>query len=279
MRRFLEPLMKKILGTTSLLFIGFISLAQEIANRSKLEISLGASIPISTYRNGAVDRHIKGFANTGQALSVSYYHPSKTKVGFMGMLSVIRNPINTGSIENKFSTSPFYSFSPSSGPPLPVNPKYYDNWSFNKESWYTFGILLGGYSKIALAAHSKLSLHAKAAIGVAYVLSPEYNGITESDTAIVAVLQKNDHAFGCSFILSPGLQYAINPRSMLTFNVSYFGTLEMNFKNVETGGTSMEQRPGPSGPSTVHSSWKFTSDVQQSVQTLNFSLGIQFELQ
>jgi hypothetical protein len=270
--------MKKIFGTGLLLFLVFTVLAQDGKNPSRLEIGLGASIPIGTHSSGEINRHIKGFANTGQAVSISYYHRTKSKLGFLMMLSAQRNPLNTKALEEKYSNAPFYTFTPSSGPPLPMTPKYYDNWNFNKEAWHTFSLMFGGYTNIPFNAGSKFSFNAKAAIGVVYASSPEYKGIMQSDTAVIAIQQMDDHAIGFSYCLSPALHYSITPATQLTFNLTYFGTLNMNFKDVETAGTAMEQQPGQPGPNTTYSGWKFTSNLEQSIQTINICLGLSFRL-
>ena len=272
---------KKIILSGIILLYFVTAIAQQSKQKSKIELSFGASVPFSTFASGKPGTHIRGFANIGQALTISYFHPTENKLGFMAMLLGQRNPLNTSTLEEKFSSTPFNTgFStvpwPPTGPPPP--PTYYDNWSFSSEAWYTTSLLAGAYMNIPLEEKTNLFFNIKAAIGGAYASSPEYKGYTQSDTATVAVFQKKNHAFGFSYTVSPGLTYLINPATNLSFNIHYFGTASMKFKKMETGGTMMETTPGPFGPTTAHSGWQTTGDVQQSLQAINISLGIQFAL-
>jgi hypothetical protein len=266
---------KKIFCAAALLIVFSSGFAQQKINNRSLELNLGASIPIFKFASGESGNHIQGFAKTGQAITLSYYHPTKSKFGFMVMLFGQKNPLNISSLEDKYSNTPFYSliFSPTPNP-TPAPPIYYKNWEFNKESWYTASLMVGTYTLIPVNEVGKFSLTMKALIGAAYASSPQYLGTSRSDTATVQILQQANDGFGFSYSLIPGFRYLINQGTHITFNASYFGTAGINFNNMKTSGR-IERSSGPTG--TI-SSWTHTGDVDQSVQTIYLALGIQFDL-
>jgi len=278
-----KPSMKnKILAATALLFI-FISVsAQHGTGNGSLELTIGASIPIFKYASGETKVHSEGYAKIGEAINLSYFHPTKNKVGLLVMFLGQRNPLNTTALENKYSNSSYHSwitfFStgtyPFPNPPPPVPEVYYKNWEFNKDAWYSASLLVGAYTGLPISKEGRLSMTLKAGIGAAYVSSPEYRGITRTDTSVVSILQENNHAFGFAYSVSPGLLYAIKPGTSITFHLNYFGTAAMNFNKMKTSGR-MDTDGGVTG--TI-STWMYTSDVEQSVQTINLAIGIRFNL-
>src|ERR1700754_2210352 len=102
---------KKILTATALLFIVIAVSAQNSPGKSSIELAIGASIPFSNYASGETKLFNKGYAKTGEAITVSYFHPTEGKVGWLAILFGQRNPLNTASLENKYSNSPSYSYS------------------------------------------------------------------------------------------------------------------------------------------------------------------------
>src|SRR4030095_8030292 len=130
----------------------------------------------------------------------------------------------------------------------------------------------GGYTSLPVNDKKTFSFTLKALIGVAYASSPQYKGISHSDTATVSILQQKNYAFGLSYSISPGLLYAIKPGLNLSFNAGYFGTASLNFDKMETSGR-MEINGGV-GPGGSISTWKITRDIQQSINTINLSRGI-----
>ncbi|HYJ38508.1 MAG TPA: hypothetical protein VEV87_07810, partial [Chitinophagaceae bacterium] len=121
---------KKLVCAVFPLFAYIASSAQQENKNGSIELTFGASIPISQYADGETGRHISGFTKTGQALTISYYHPTKKKVGFMATFLGQWNPLNTGALEDRYSNSPFYSliFAPGPSPnPNPPPAVYYKN--------------------------------------------------------------------------------------------------------------------------------------------------------
>ena len=275
--------MKEMVLCTGLLLIVILStFAQEKNNKGIFEFAMGASIPLAKYASGESTGGIKGFANTGQVINFSYYFPTKTKLGFILTFLGQRNPLDLTSLENKFSNTPYHSLNFYGGPspfpnPLPPPPPvYYKNWEFDKDAWYIASLMAGGYTTLPVNDKKTFSFTLKALIGVAYASSPQYKGISHSDTATVSILQQKNHAFGLSYSISPGLLYAIKPGLNLSFNAGYFGTASMNFDKMETSGR-MEINGGV-GPGGSISTWKMTRDIQQAINTINLSLGIHFAL-
>ena len=273
---------KKILTATALLFVVLTISAQNSAGKSSLELSVGASIPFSKYASGETKRHNEGYAKTGEAITLSYFHPTAGKVGWMAMLIGQRNPLNTASLENKYSNSPSYSYTgffgtgtyPFPNPP-PAPPEiYYRDWNFDKDAWYSASLMVGAYTNVPIKKDGKLIMTMKAGIGAAYVASPQYRGTTYTDTSVILILQESNHAFGFSYTLSPGLMYNIKAGTSITFNINYFGTAGMNFNDMKSMGRSAED----GAPTGSVSEWRFMSDVKQSVQTINLLLGIRFDL-
>ena len=272
----------RILIATALLFI-FISVsAQHSTGNGSFELTIGASLPFSKYASGETKVHNKGYAKIGEAINLSYFHPTKNKVGLLVMFLGQRNPLNTKALENKYSNSSYNSLTsffgagtyPFPNPPPPMPEVYYKNWAFNKDAWYSASLLVGAYTGLPISKEEKLSMTLKAGIGAAYVSSPEYRGVTHTDTSVVSILQQSNHAFGFAYSISPGLLYAFKPGTSISFHVNYFGTAAMNFDKMKTSGR-IETEGGITGSV---STWMFTSDVEQSVQTINLAIGIRFDL-
>jgi hypothetical protein len=271
--------MKKIIGFVFFLLFELTASAQYTSKNGNLEFAFGASVPVSKFASGEAGNHIQGFAKTGQSLEVSYYHPTKTKIGWMLMLSGQRNPLNTSALENEYSNTPFYSLGFSTFPnPPPSAPTYYDNWEFDKEAWYTVSLMTGVYTNLPINQKQNLFFTVRGAIGASYVSSPRFNGKASTDTTLIQIWQNKNDAFGFSYSISPGLMHVIKQGSNLCFNINYLGTLGMNFDKMKTGSSAQKFPVGNPGLVSSVYTWMRTSDLTQSVQKINFSLGIQFKL-
>jgi len=273
---------KKILAVAALFLIAIAASAQNSAGKSSIEFAVGASIPFSKYASGETKLHNEGYAKTGEAITLSYFHRTAGKIGWMAIVIGQRNPLNTVSLENKYSNSRSYSytgyFSTGTYPfptPPPTPPEiYYRDWDFDKDAWYSASLMVGAYTNVPIKKDGKLIMTMKAGIGGSYVASPQYRGTTHTDTSFIILLQESNHAFGISYTLSPGLLYNIKTGTSITFNINYFGTAGMNFNDMKSRGRSEED----GGLTGTVSEWRLTSDVKQSVQTINLLLGIRFDL-
>ena len=262
-----------VLGTT-------FATAQHHTDKGRLEIAFGTSTPVGSFGDATVGifNHITGSAKTGESLLIGYHFPTKKKIGFSLNLVGTRNPINTKELEQTFASQPFYRLSFSSGPPPPppgsMQARYYENWKFDKASWLTASFLAAADLNLPINNWKNFFFIAKAGVGVMLAVSPDLDGAAYTDTSAVLIHQSSKSAFGFCFTASSGLAYQFNPQTRFHFNAGYQGTLKTTFPDLHTKFAITSG--SPSSPS--QESGSSFSDVKQSIQLINVTVGVSFIL-
>jgi len=280
-----QPLNYLTMKSTVLLIIIFSSTVfratgQHQSDKGKLEVSIGASVPVGNFSKATVGtfKHVSGGAKTGEAIGINYIFSTTNKISFSLNAFGTRNPVNTNELEQAFSSQPFYGFSASSGPPSPPNPstaRYYKNWNFNKASWFTAGLMGGGNLDLPINSWKDFFFNAKAGIGGVVAWSPKLDGSAHTDTSIVIVHQDADAAVGFSFTASLGLAYEYKKGTRLHFDIGYLGTVQMKILDVKSVyGILTGNPPG----SQMQESGSSVGDLKQSIGMVNISVGVSFIL-
>ncbi len=249
-------------------------------NNKYFSVVTGASLPIGNFGNDDITDDKAGVAKLGQAGSISYAQLTGKKLGFAITIQGQRSPIDTKAAEKKFSELNFNRGILSVGtdpnqPPPPSPPVKYPNWKFEKRSWLSGALLLGGYGEFTAVGSSGFSFITKAMLGPVYAESPAIKGSSITDTATAVYEQTSSSSFGLAYLLSGGIKLHLNKRLYFLTSLEYMGTNNMTFDDIEATLTTTKGTPG--GGFTISQS-KVTGSGKQTISTINLVAGIAFRL-
>lgn len=272
--------MRKVLSLTIGLLFVFSSFSQKNSNKKSLSVLTGASLPLGNFGNDDITDDKAGVAKLGQAGSISYTQLTAKKIGFAVTIQGQRNPFNSKSAEKKFSelnfAQGFLFGTPDPNQPPPSLPVVkYTDWKFEKRSWLSGALLLGGYGEFAATGSKGVSLITKAMLGPVYVESPAIKGSSIKDTATAVYEQTSSSSFGLAYLLSGGIRVSINKRLYFLTSLEYLGTNKMTFDDIEATLTTTKGTPGPGF--TISQS-KTTGSAKQTISTINLVVGIAIKL-
>ncbi len=272
--------MRKVLSLTIGLLFVFSSFSQKNSNKKSISVLTGASLPIGNFGNDDITDDKAGVAKLGPAGSISYTQLTGKKFGFVVTVQGQRNPLNSKSAEKKFSelnfTQGILFVSPGTNQPPPSLPEVkYPNWKFEKRSWLTGALLLGGYGEFAPGVSNDFSFITKAMLGAVYAESPAIKGNSVTDTATAVYEQTSGSSFGLAYLLSGGIKVNINKRLCFVTSLEYMGTNKMTFDDIEATLTTTKGTPGPG---FAISQSKATGSAKQTISTINLVVGIAIKL-
>lgn len=258
--------------------IGLLFVVSSFSQKSNKYFSIvtGASFPIRDFGNDDITDEKAGVAKLGQAGSISYTQLTGKKLGFAITIQGQRSPIDTRSAEKKFSELNFNQGILSVGtdpnqPPPPSPPVKYPNWKFQKRSWLSGALLLGGYGEFTSLGSGDFSFLTKAMLGPVYAEAPQIRGSSTTDTATAVYEQTGSSAFGLAYLVSGGIKLHVNKRLYFLTSLEYMGTNKMTFDDIEATLTTTKGTPG--GGFTISQS-KVTGSGKQTISTINLVVGI-----
>lgn len=270
--------MKSFIVLLIFLFIIEHSYSQNINDKNIFSFSVGGSLPVGNYASTNLSYNLAGFAKLGESVNLSFEHKINNHVGLIAMLLGQRNGLNTNAFASQFSKTPFFS---GFGPGFP---RYYSNWVIDKKNWYGESLLIGGTFELKSDDKSKTSFITKALLGAAYIQSPNLKAYSYSDTSYVDINQTSAAAFGFSYMISEELRYKLTKKISLLICCGYFGTSQINFKNVtsaiaaKNGGINIPKIYLIGNSILPPIITESTSNSKQPVATINLNLGIAFAL-
>lgn len=271
--------MRKVLSLTVGLLLVFSSFSQKNYDRKLLSIVTGGSLPIGNFGNDDITDDKAGVAKLGQAGGISYTQLTGKKIGFAVAIQGQRNPFNTKSAEKKFSelnlAQGFFTGGNPNQPPPTLPEVKYPNWEFEKRSWLTGALLMGGYGEFAPGVSKGFSFTTKAMLGPVYAESPAIKGSSVTDTATAVYEQTSSSSFGLAWLLSGGIKVNINRRLCFVTSLEYMGTNKLTFDDIEATLTTTKGTPGPGF--TISQS-KATGSAKQTISTINLVAGIAIRL-
>jgi Outer membrane protein beta-barrel domain len=230
--------MKKIISLLPILFLIVLnSYSQKENAKSNLSVSFGPCVPVGAFANKDIYSSTSGVAKIGEAVNISYTYLVDKHFGIAASLLGQRNGINTKSFEDAFSIHKFYDgFYSGTLTDPPPNPTYsiYPNWHFDKKSWKSASLLVGGYCEFPLQPSGKISFTGKVMAGVVYAKSPGLYGSSVTDTAKATITQSSNHADGFEWLVSGGIKYNLTKKISLLAGVDYAGTNDISFHNIKT---------------------------------------------
>ena len=277
--------MNKFITVVSFLSISLATYCQHQQQKSYFDILIGPSVPLGKLADKDGDSRKAGFAKTGEYLKLSAIRPIKKMFSFVAVIQVQRNPLSTTALENFASKSntqvPVVFFGedlPQLPPPPPSNSgSGFKDWHFNKSSWTSASLMIGGVRDIEFKEHQELSAFIGASIGAVYSWSPKIHGESTSDTANAKFTQSGSSGIGFAYSATTGLKYSLNTKTKLIFNVDYFGTTNIKFPDVKTNMNASGTSTFGSGLPTAWA-WQMTADAKQAIQSINIGLGLSFLL-
>jgi len=270
--------MRNVLSLT----IGLLFALSSFSQKNKyFSVVTGASLPIGNFGNDDITDDEAGVAKLGQAGSISYAQLTGKKLGFTITIQGQRNPFDTKAAEKKFSEINFNRDVMSVGtnpnlPPPPSPPVKYPNWKFQKRSWLSGALLMGGYGEFASTASSRFSIVTKLMLGPLYAESPEIRGTSVTDTVTAVYEQTSSSSFGLAYLLSGGIKLHINKRLYFLTSLEYMGTNRMTFDDIEATLTTSKGVVGD--PGFIITQSKLTGSARQTVSTINLVAGIAVRL-
>ena len=161
-------------------------------------------------------------------------------------------------------------------PPPPSPPVKYPNWKFQKRSWLSGALLMGGCGEFASTESSGFSIVTKLMLGPVYVESPEIRGSSITDTTTATYEQTSSSSFGLAYLLSGGIRLHINKRLYFLTSLEYMGTNRMKFDDIEATLTTTKGVLGE--PGFIITQAKTTGSGKQTISTINMVAGIAIRL-
>lgn len=263
---------KAALILAGLLWCSFAALSQQ-RNTSSLALTIGSSFPAGNFGNTDFYDHASGFANMGQATSLSYLHPVAKKWNLLFSISGQRNPVNRKVFESGLSSMPvstavYFTSDPNNQSPVAADTTVYRNWKFDKAAWLFASLQAGMQRVFAIDHRSWVAINASA--GIVSASSPHLKGSSVTDTASAYIEQTKKTAVGFAFTTGAGYNYLFTKKLFLSAALSFTGTGNLSFKNIKTTlSTSQGMYPANTlSQSTV------ISDGLQAVNTINISVGV-----
>jgi len=263
----------------SLTIAVFLIVATAFTQKSSISLSIGPSFPIGSYGNKEINGSSSGFAKPGPALNISFSHLINKNWGLSLTAFGQRNNYDTEAMEDAFATQKFYSlmgFSSTIYPP--PNPTYsiYPNWEFAKDEWWIGGLMAGAYMQFPSRFSQDFLFTIKAQVGAVYVESPETKGVSATDTLIAAFSQSGSHGIGFSYSIGAGTHHKLSKKLYWITNLDFLGTNKILFKDI-TNTTTVVKYPNSPGTTQI-SQMTMTGSGKQSIQSINFTVGLGFVL-
>jgi hypothetical protein len=268
------------------LFIALLCLklfAQNSQDKGTIFLSLGPSIPLGNYASSSLNNNNAGFASFGGNAKISYSQNFKKYFGGTAEFLGVINPLNLKSMQDAFSQHQFPDISlySNNGQPQNLPPSEYvsyQNWKFNKKSWMYGAMLLGGFGHFPINKSGAISLTLKASAGAVYLYSPSLHGYGYTDTSMAIVDQSGAKAYGFAYSFGTGIKYSSSKRISYSFEVFYFGTSNVSFKNVSESILMGKGRVIPNLQLISNymqiSEFGNSGTVYQKVSTLNINFGV-----
>lgn len=218
-----------------LLFTVTVSLSNLIYSQQRLDITVGPSFPLSNFRNSDINKVNAGAAIAGERLDVSLTHPYSNHWGYIIKLYEQRNGLNVNSISRQYDQLDYSNVviygGPYARPPPPA--QHHDqltNWKFNKNAWWTTGLLIGLEGTTSL--NNKLNLFGQIMVGPTFVKAPTVSGSAYNDSTQAAYNHKGANALGLNYEIKTGFIYNTGKRFNLISSLIYMGTNNIKFNNV-----------------------------------------------
>ncbi|HXB45761.1 MAG TPA: hypothetical protein VNV85_16955 [Puia sp.] len=260
--------------------------SQNLKDNGYVYVSVGASIPVGSYGSTNLSNDQSGFAGPGGNISLSYSRLLGKKFGLAAEALGQINPLNIKAMEKSFSQQKFvepYAISYNGQPPTPPPPVYviYQNWNFNKKSWWSGSFLVGGYGQFPLSKPGNISLITKVMLGAIYLTAPSLTGSGHTDSSLVVVNQSKASGYGFAYSFGAGVNYDLNKKVCFFASAEYFATSNVRFKNVTESIVTVNGISGfviIGGNYPPISEATATTNTSQKVSALNVSLGIGLKL-
>ena len=270
--------MNKLLLTIIIFLVGATGFSQ--INKSSFNILIGPAFPTGKFASTNYDNGNVWYAKAGEYLKLQVTHLMNKNLGLSAQLQFERNPLNTSALENYTANTSrygnfFFTDHVVNPPPPPAMSGPYVPWTIEKSSWFTASALVGGFVEFPFS-NKKMSAFIDASVGVTYASTPRIHGNSKTDTSGAEILQASKSALGFAYSPSAGLRYALNAKTSIAFNIDYFGTANITFKNVQTKAGGFNRSTDLFTVPTTNWISGSTKDLKQSISSINLGLGVAF---
>ncbi|MBS1655974.1 MAG: hypothetical protein JSU05_14070 [Bacteroidetes bacterium] len=265
--------MNKVLWAVVFFLCCSLPVLSQKKSSGNLVISIGSCLPAGNFGNTDFYDHSSGFANLGEAVSVCYAQPVAEKWNLLFTVSGQRNPVNKKAFESALSSMPLPGgvyFTSGSGNQAPVAPDttVFRNWKFDKTSWLFAG-LQAGMQRVFMVDH-RSCVTVNASAGIVYASSPHLKGASVTDTASAYLEQTKKTATGFAFTAGAGYHYSLTQKLFLAAALSFTGTGNLTFKNIQT---TMTTSKGTYPANSIYQSM-IIANGRQAINTINLSVGV-----
>lgn len=216
-----------------------------LSDKGYVGLSVGASIPIGDFASKDKNNNSAGFATTGTIFDISFGYKLGKNFGISALYRGQVNPTDADAFAAIFQNQyPGIS------------------WTVDSKSWSAAGFLFGCYGSFPIGTSGQTSFETRALIGFLSATTPEINITGRFGTTSAWIRQSSATATSFSFLLGMGFKFNVGNKICLLTNLDYLGA-KPEFTDIKitdsTGGSSVET-------------------VTQSLETINFSVGIGFRL-
>lgn len=235
--------------------------------QQSISVSGGISMPVGDYANTSANNNLAGYAQTGQAVQISYNHSLDNQFNLMIKLHGQRNPINTNMLAKNL-----------------IAHSNIPEWKFEDQNYY-FGALMVGISKsLSLSQNNHWYFSPGVSLGLAYTQSPSLKAESKLPNDYALMTQSKANAFGAAMSANGQFSYAISKNVHLLLNLEYFTTSKITFKEVKNefgvtnGGLIVPGVYDLSNSKNPPNYSNSVSDQKMRFNGINILLGVQFKL-
>lgn len=210
--------MKKVYLLFCLLCITVVAAAQL---NNTLNVSFGPAFPTGKFASTQND-DVSAFAKTGLSLNVGYTHRWRNGLGLEVSVIGQSNGIKSNDMAQRLSESIGI---PGIGSGI--------DWHVDDGNWRSVSAMAGLSQTINLSSSpGKLLLIPKLMAGITHLRSPAIKGEGRLPDDYVVYTQDKSKSTGPSILISSLMNYQLSSRFSLYFDLGYFTTTKLTFKDV-----------------------------------------------
>lgn len=258
----------------TLMLLGHLGLFSQ-TYKNTFSVSFGPSMPLGDFKSTAVDNELAGNARTGLSAEISYHRSLKHNFGLEISGYGQRNTIDVKSLAMHLSGLGI-------GPvPNPITGEsiYFDNWIFQDNKWTILGLMAGvNYTIPVRKEENKLSVIPRVLIGINYSHIGESFAESKKEFAYARYKMDKASAFSPSFVTGVSINYQLNPKWGIRFNLDYFATTKVKYKDVQSGiiggGLIVAELYKPENINMPVIGYNTTADQKQVLNGLDMKVGL-----
>lgn len=209
-----------------LFFLGSIDAFSQSSDHA-LSISFGPSFSVGRFGSNDFNDELSGNAKIGLSAELSYLISRENHFGWEVMLYGQQNFIDNKTLSKQQNDLFSEPFGTSSG----GEPIYFDNWNFRRNKWSVLALMTGINFTIPINSDHILIIPRILAGGNYSHLGASFADSRKELSYAEYRIEKTS-ALSPSFLLGSTITYRLNSRIDMLFNVDYFTTTKVKYKQV-----------------------------------------------